>query len=164
LGDLLTANVMLGKVEECVVDQQLILEVIALGRFDFHVRRDAAAAVHGASAVGKLYFFVGVVVFDFAVVVVVIERNAAVFALDQASAGGVILGSGQRQTGVIGERIHGLHQTFAEGGLACDESAIMVLYSTSDNFSRRSRTPIYQHHERIILAAIALGRFVLLIR
>src|SRR5205823_9624053 len=87
LGDLLTANVMLGKVEECVVHQQLILEVITLRRFDFYVGRDAAAAVNRASAVGQLYFLVGVVVFDFAVVIVVIERNAAVFALDQASAG-----------------------------------------------------------------------------
>src|SRR5438105_6280412 len=92
LGDLLAADVVLAEVEKRIVYQQLILEVIALGGFDFHVGSNPAAAINGAATISKFHFLVGVVIFDIAVVVVVVERNAIVVTLDEASAGGVVLG------------------------------------------------------------------------
>jgi hypothetical protein len=46
-------------VEEDVLVQQLVLEVVALGRLDLLVGRDAAAAVDGAAGVGELDLAVG---------------------------------------------------------------------------------------------------------
>ena len=47
------------EVEEDILVEQLVLEVVGLGRLDLFVGRDAAAAVDGAARVGELDFAVG---------------------------------------------------------------------------------------------------------
>src|SRR5271157_1738586 len=155
-------DVVLGEVEERVFLQHRVLKLIGLDAGNLGVGRDAAAAVHGPPAVGHLDFVVGSagVSVIAVVVIVVVERDIAVIALNQAAAGSVVLGRGQRQAGVIRKRIDGLHQAFAEGGLTRDEAAIVVLDGARDDLSRRSGAAIHQHHQRIILAAIAVCRLV----
>ena len=157
---------MLGEIEECVVLQQRILEVVALDRGDLHVGSDAAAAVYRAAAIGEFHFAIGVVLvlFALAVVVIVVERDVGVIALNQTSARRVVLRRGQRQAGVLGERIDGLHQTFAESGFADNQSAIMVLNRAGNDLRCRSRAAIHQHDQRIFLAAVAVRRRVTLFR
>src|SRR5262249_45337070 len=110
---------------------------------NLHIRGDSSAAIHGAAAVGQLDLFrSGGVVFRgggvvrgvavgvipaLACVVIVVEGNASVIALDQAPAGRVVLGRGQRQAGILGKRIDGLHQAFTESYLAHNESTIVIL-------------------------------------
>src|SRR5438552_6642334 len=90
----------------------------------FLVGRDAAAAVHGASAVGHADFLVGIVLFFVARVIVVVERNSVVVALNQAAARRVVLGGSESEPGVFAQRIHRLHQPFAKRDLAEDQSAV----------------------------------------
>src|SRR6185437_13878056 len=85
--DLMVRYVMLGEVEKRVMLQQGILEAVALLGVKLHIRRDAAATVNRAAAVGELHFFIGVVVDVLAIEIIVIQRDVAVVALNQASAG-----------------------------------------------------------------------------
>src|SRR5947209_9423728 len=55
-----------------------------LRRCDLLVRRNAAAAIDRASTVGQLYFAVGIVLRCIAHVVVVIQRDLVVIALDRS--------------------------------------------------------------------------------
>src|SRR5579864_3778161 len=106
-------GVALGEIEERVMLQQRILEVVALWSRDFEVGCDSSAAVYGAPAVSKLYFAIAVsvaVFFSVAIVIIIIERYAGVVALNQATAWRVVLCRGQRQAGVLGQGIDGLHQ------------------------------------------------------
>ena len=89
-----------------------------------------------------------------AVVVIVVEREVGVIALDQASAGRVVLGCRQRQASVFGQRIDGLHQAFS------DQAAIVVLNGSGYDFGGRCRAAIYQDHQRIILASVASRCYV----
>ena len=128
----------LGKIEEGIVLQQGILKVVALYRGDFNVGRDSAAAVNRAATVGEFYFTTGVVFVFLAltVEVIVVERNVGVVTLNQAHAGRVILRRGQGQTGILRKRIDSLNQPFAESSFSHDQAAIMILYSSSNNFGR----------------------------
>src|SRR5664280_1855340 len=163
--DFVVDDVVLGEIEERVFLQQSVLELIGFHRRYLHVGSDTAAAVHGAATVGHLDFVVGVIgVVVAIVVVVVVKRDAAVVALDQAAAWGVVLRRSQRQSGVLRQRIHGLHQTFAECSLTGNQAPVMVLNSASDNLRRRSRSAVYQYHQRIIFASVAMGGFVNLLR
>src|SRR5208283_5186814 len=96
LRDFVRVRVVLGEIEDGVVLEQGFLKLVALVRRQLDVGGDAAAAVDGAAAIGQFDFFVGVVVFVFAVVIVVVEREVRVIALDEASAGRVVLGGGER--------------------------------------------------------------------
>src|SRR5690348_17366963 len=58
----------------------------------FRSGSDATAAVHGAPAVGKLDLAVAIVAVGVTLVIVVVERNTGVVTLNQAPAGGVVLG------------------------------------------------------------------------
>src|ERR1039457_2653529 len=165
LVDFVVDNVVLGEVEESVFLQQRVLELAGFRRRDLHVGSDAAAAVNGTATVGHLDFVVGVIGIVVAVViVVVVKRNAAVIALDQAAARGVILRRGQRQSCILRQRIYGLHQTLAECGLTGNQSPIVVLNSARDDLRRRSRSAVHQYDQRIILASVAVGSFVNLLR
>ena len=154
-------DVVLGEVEKRIFLQQRVLELIGFRRWDLHVGSDAAAAVNGAATVGHLDFVVGVIgVVVAIVVVIVVKRDAAVIALDQAAARGVILCGRQRQSGILRQRIHGLHQTLAECGFTGNQSPIMVLNRARDDLRCGSRSAVHQHHQRIILASIAVTGFV----
>ena len=138
--------------------------MIALYEGDLFVGIDAATAIDGASAVGQLHFVVcSRRIFFLAVVIVVVERDVRVVALNQASARRVVLGGRQRQAGVFRQRIHGLHQTLAKCVFADDQPAIVVLNRARNNLGRRCRATIDQHHQRIFLAAIAVARNIALL-
>src|SRR5262245_26165819 len=104
--------------ERCFVDQ-IVLEAIVLGRIDFFVGCDSTATVNGAPGVSHLDFAVagpwrsraGVIV------VVVVERNAGVVALDEAAGWRVVVIRGQRESRVFAQVIDGLNQALAECGL-----------------------------------------------
>src|SRR5260370_14294293 len=98
-------NIVLREVKESVMLEQRVRESVALDLIYLHVRRDPATSVNGAAAVGQLYFFVGGIVDVVAIKIIVIQRYIAVVALNQSPAWGVVLGRGQRQSGIVGERI-----------------------------------------------------------
>src|SRR5580658_7319187 len=158
-------HVALGEVEERIMLQQRVLEVIALDRGNGHVRSNAAAAVNCAAAVSEFHFTVGVVgiVDAVAVVIIVVERNVAVVALNQASAGRVVARRGQRQSSVFGQWIYGLHQSLAEGDFAHDQAAVMILNCAGNNFGGGSCRAVDQHYDGIIFSAIAVLRDVALL-
>ena len=68
------------------------------------------------------------------VVVIVVERNSVVVALDEASAGRVVVIGRERKSRVIGERIDRLNQSLAEGNFADDDRAVVVLERSGDDF------------------------------
>src|SRR5262249_16451094 len=149
-------QIVFGEIEESVVLQQGILEPVALGSFVLHVRTDSTAAVNGTAAIGELDLLAAVALFLLAVVVVVVERNACVLALNQAAAGRVVLGGSECQAGIFRKRIHRLYQALAKGGFTYNQPAIVVLDGAGDNFRGGSRAAIDQHHQRIFFAAIAV--------
>ena len=107
---------------------------------------------------------VRVIVLAVTVVVIVVEREIGVIALNQASARRVVLGSGECKAGVLRQRIDGLHQSFTEGDFADNQAAIVVLDRSGDDFGRRCRAAIHQHHQRIIPSTVTMGRNVPLFR
>src|SRR5208337_1484088 len=157
LRDLVRDGVALGKVKQRIVLQQRILELVGLVRRQLHVGSDAATAIHGTPTIGELDFVVGVILLALAIVVVIVERKVRVIALDETSAGGVVLGGGQGKAGIFGERKHGLHQALAEGDFTDNQAAIVILNGAGDNLGCRSRAAIHQHHQWIFLASVAVG-------
>ena len=141
-------HVVFGVVEESVMLQQRILERRALDGIDLHIRSNSAAAVHGASAVGELDLAVSraLAVFVGTLEIIVVERDVRIVALNQASAGRVVVSGGQSQASIFGERINGLHQAFAKSGFADNQPAIMILNRASHDFRRRSRAAVNQNH------------------
>src|SRR5579863_5165403 len=150
-------HIALREIEKCVVLQQRVLKVIALQRRDHHIGRDAAAAIDGASAIGEFHLAVGVAAgFGVAVVVVIVKRNVAIVALDQATTRRVVVSRGEGEAGILRQRINGLNQALAERHFTDDQAAIMILNRSGNNFRRRGSQAIYQNDERIILATIAV--------
>src|SRR5208283_1522150 len=94
---------------------------------------DAAATGDLAAAVGltNLRGVLG----DFAFVVIFVERDGFVIALNEASAGRVIAGGGEGEAGVFRERRDGLHETLAESGFANDEATVVILDGAGNDFS-----------------------------
>ena len=116
--------------------QERVLETIALDRINFHIRSDSPATVYRATAVGQLYFFVSGITDAIAIEVIVVKRDIAVVALNQAAARRVVLCRGQCEASVIRKWIHRLNQTFAEGDLANDQPPIVVLNRSGHNLRR----------------------------
>ena len=56
----------------------------------------------------------------------------------------------QRKPGVLGDLEDRLHQALAEGRLADDQGAIMILQRAGDDLRRRGRIAVHQHHDRIL--------------
>ena len=73
------------------------------------------------------------------------------------------MSGGERQSGVFGQRIHGLHQALAERDFADDQAAVVILDCARNNFSCRSGESVHQNDNRIILAAVAMLRDVALL-
>src|SRR5690349_24780432 len=113
LGQMVVLQVVLGEIEKGVVQQQSVLKGVVLGRGNLHVGSDAVAAVNRASTVGVFDLAAGGFAAVVALKVIVVERNSAVVALNEASAWGVVLGRGQSQPGILREREYGLHQALA---------------------------------------------------
>ena len=97
------------------------------------------------------------------VVVIVVERNACVVALDEAAGRRVVVIGGEREAGVFAEVVDGLHQALAEGGFAHDQRAVVILQRAGDDFGRRSGVAIDQHDDGEGLAVVAVRRHVVLV-
>src|SRR5208337_876366 len=159
LGHLVVDHVMLAEVEERVLLQQGVLKLVGLRCRNLYVGGDAATAVDRAPAVGHLHFVVRVgtrVTVLAVVVIVVVERDVAIVTLDQSATRSVVLGCGQRQSGVLRQWVNGLHQPLAERSLAGDQAAVMVLNGAGNNLGRRSRAAVDQDNQWIVLAAISV--------
>src|ERR1017187_3732421 len=74
------------------------------------------------------------------------------------------MGPGQRQTGVVAERVNGLHEALAEGSLSQDQRAVVILQRARNNLGRRRRIAIHQDHHGILSAVVAVLREVGLFR
>ena len=133
--------------------------------FDLLIGSDAAAAVDRAARISQLDFLVGGVRGQRAgmVVVVIVERDAGVVALDEAAGRRVVVIGGERQAGVFAQVVDSLHQAFAEGGFADDQRAVVILQCAGNDLRRRSRAAIDQHHDGEGLAAVAMCCRVVLI-
>ncbi len=138
LRDGVVGEVVLAEVEEGVVDEEIVLEVVRLDVVDLLVGCDAAAAVDGAAGVGELDLEVALVGpwrRRFTDVIVVVERDVVVVALDEAAGRGVVVIGGEGEAGVLGDLEDGLDEAFAEGGFADDESAVVILQGSGDDLS-----------------------------
>src|SRR5262249_2381287 len=151
------AQVMRGKIEERILLQQRVFKPRGLDGRDFHIWSDATAAEHGAPAIRKPDFLIGAALLLITIVIIIVERDSGVIALDQAAARGVVLGGGQGQPGIFRKRINGLDQAFAECGFSGNQATIMVLNGAGNNLRSRSRATIYKDNQRIILATIAVS-------
>jgi hypothetical protein len=123
---------------------------------DLFVGGDASAAVDGASGVGELDLevrFVGLggVVAD---VIVVVERDVVVVALNEASGGSVVVVGREGQTGVLGDLEDGLDEAFAEGGFADDEGAVVVLQGAGDDLSRGGGVAVDEDDDRVFVRTL----------
>ena len=56
-----------------------------------------------------------------------------------------------------------MNQPFAESHFADDQTAVVVLDCAGDDFCGRCSQPIYQHYNRVILAAIAVLSYIALL-
>ena len=68
-----------------------------------------------------------------AVVAASSNREASSGFLDGAAAGRVIEGRGERQAGVLAQRVDALHQALAVAGLAEDDGAVVILHGAGDD-------------------------------
>ncbi len=119
--------------EEDIVAIHGLLELGGLGLGDNDVRSDATTAGNLATAISLANF--GRMIGNLALVVIFVERDGFVIALNKATAGSVVASGGESEAGVFSERLNGLNETFAEGGFADDEAAVMVLNSAGNDFS-----------------------------
>src|SRR5208282_6505435 len=94
---------------------------------------------------------------ELGVVVVIVKRYLFIIALDQASAGRVIVPGGQGQAGVFAQLINRLDQAFAEAGLADHQRAVMILEGAGDDFRRTRRQAVDEHHNGIFIAIVTAG-------
>ena len=154
------------EVEEDVFVDQLVLEAVGGGRLDFLVGRDAAAAIDGTARVSQLNLAAGRVGGRrpaARMVVIVVERDACVIALDEAAGRRVVVIRSEGKAGVFTEVVNGLHQALAEGGFAHDQGAIVILQRAGNDLGRRGGVAVHQHDDGKGLAIIAVGRDVVLI-
>ena len=160
-------EIVLAEVEEGVVLIESVLEVVRLGRVDLLVGGDAAAAVDGASGVGELDLEVRLVLGRGALVadvVVVVERDVVVVALDEAAGRGVVVVSRQGEAGVLGDLEDGLDEALAEGGLAGDEGAVVVLKCAGDDLGGRGGAAVDEDDDGVLLSLFAVGGAIDLVR
>src|SRR5262249_52044872 len=117
---------------EDVKAEEFLLELRELWFGDDDIWRDAAAAGHLTAGVGELDL--RRVIGDLALVVILVERNRLVVALNEAAAGRVVASSRQGKAGVFAERLNGLHEALAESGFAYNQATIVILHGAGDDF------------------------------
>src|SRR5258708_2218362 len=147
-----TGNALLGRIEHVRAEQRF-LELVVFGRGHNDIRRDAATTGYLTAAIGLADF--RRVHGDLALVVIFVKGDGFVIALDQAAAGRVVTRGGESQASVFGERLHGLDETFAEGGFADDEASVVVLNGARDDFGRGCGVVVDQDDDRHVHALIA---------
>src|SRR2546423_1693581 len=105
--------------------RHIVLEVVRLPFGNNLVRRDSSPAVKDPAPNGVLNVLL---LRRFVTMIVIIElRNLRIVALNQTPAWRVPLLRGQREAGILLQRIHGLDQAFTETRFTDDDGAIMVL-------------------------------------
>src|ERR1700679_1835280 len=110
------------EIEELVLGQQIGLELVVFRRFKLLIGRNTASAVNRPAAIGALHIL-QILGLGALAVVIVEERNVRIVALDQTTAGRVVMRGSEREPGVVLQRIDGLNQTFAERGLTQNPGA-----------------------------------------
>src|SRR5580704_6631580 len=154
------ANALFGR-EEDVIAKQQFLELGGLGGIDNDVGRDATATGYGAATIrlANLCWMLG----NFALVVIFVQRDGFVIALNQAAARRVVTSSGKRQAGVFCERRDGLDQALAESCFTNDQAAIVILHSAGDDLRGGGGVVIHDDHERhghALVAAYCVERTI----
>ncbi len=97
---------------------------------------------------------------NFALVVIFVERDGFVVALNETAAGRVVTRGGKREAGVFAEWRDGLHQALAESGFADDEAAIMVLHGARNDFGGGGGIAVHENYERDVITLIAANGVV----
>ena len=135
LGDILGGEVKVPLVAHDVVD-----DALHLAGLDLDVGHDAAALAHLA-AVGRVKDACGAVGGGLLVGAVLVAV-AVIHLLDEASAGDVVLGDGDLEHAVIGQRACGLYQSLAEGAVADDHGAVEVLQRSGSDLAGTGRAAV----------------------
>ena len=79
--------------------------------------------------------------------------------LDRTARGRVIARRGQAQGAVVlAERNDGLDRALAEGARAEQRRALVVLQGAGHDFRSRGRAAVDQHHQRLAMGEVQLGR------
>ena len=167
LADGVGGEVVLAEVEEGVVLGQAVLEAVGLDGFDLLVGRDAAAAVDGAAGVGELDLEVALVGLGGVVadVVVVVERDVIVVALDEAAGRSVVVIGGEGEAGVFGDLEDGLDEALAEGGFTDDEGAVVILKRAGDDLGGGGGVAVDEDDDGVLVGTLlAAGGAVDLVR
>src|ERR1700730_9727716 len=137
------------------------LEIVLFGCGHKVVRSNATLSEDLPAAIGELYFGL---LRPLRIVVVIVERNIFVIALNQAATRGVVTRSGEQQSSVFTERKLGLHQAFAEAIFTDHQAAIVILYGARNDFRRGGALPVDQHHHGNSDALIAAHGVVATLR
>src|SRR5260370_38959288 len=95
-----------------------------------------------------------------ALVVIFVERNGVIVALNEAAAGRVVTGRSQRESSVFAQRSDGLHQALAERGFTHDKATVVVLHCAGNDFGGGSGVAINENHEWDVVALIPANRVV----
>src|SRR5262249_26662116 len=155
------ANACLCRIKD-VIAEQVFLELCELWLGDDDIRSDAAATGDLAAAVGK--FDLRRMIGNLALVVVFVERDGFVIALNQAATGGVVAGRGKRKARIFTERLYSLNEALAERRFADDEAPVVVLHSSRDDFGGRGGVIVHQNEERNGIALVAAYGVIVMLR
>src|SRR5262249_28451545 len=112
--------------------KQQLLELAQLQRWYDDVRSDSAPARHLSATVSQPHF--RGMLRHFALIVILVERNRFVVALNQAPARCVIARGSQSQAGVFAERRSRWLQAFAKRGFSHIQSAVLVPHGPRNDF------------------------------
>src|ERR1700691_5218349 len=145
------ANALRKKVENAPAVHSL-LETVGLWFRDGVVRSDSALSENLPATIGQLHFRPS---WPLGIIVIIVERNILVVALDQAPAGGVVTRGGEQHSGVFAERELSLHQALTEAGFSNDQAAIVVLNGARHDFRGRGALSVDQHNDGNFQALIS---------
>src|SRR4029077_21085453 len=137
--------------EKDAAPEEQLLKRRGFGHGRNNVRSDTTAAKNLAAALGQLYLRAAG---RLGVVVVVVEGDGLVIALNEPPAGSVILRGGEQEGGVFAELVLRLDQGFAKTSFTDDEPAIVVLKRAGDNLRGGGALSIDEDDERHVKLAL----------
>src|SRR5208282_3437604 len=113
------AHALRERIENAASDERLFKR-IELRRGNYDIGCDSALPENLPSAIGELYFRLARWI---ALVVIIVERNIFVIALDQAATGRVIARHGQKHRRIFAQRKLCLNEALAEARFADNQSS-----------------------------------------
>ncbi len=137
-------SVLAGNRQALEDGQALEQLIVVSGQLLFHgigfLRRGLLAIEGFQSRVVEMAGEIGLVNRDAVITVIAklggldLDVGQDAFALDRASAGGVVTRRGQSQRGAVRQRHNGLHRALAEGARAENQRAMIVLERAGNDF------------------------------